>query len=123
MNIGGGQQFALQPVKLIVSNPEWAGEKAFDSPLELSYDEINRERDKILSTLINAGMNMGLSLFILGIPATKPGKLSPSDIAKLVRFIQITRPEALKLLATTLTKLICTRQQKAEHTKLVKKAA
>lgn len=117
------KQPAPQYADLAVSNPEWLRESLFNSLSSLSYDERSNALDRILSDLRKARVNLGPTLFKLGIPASKPDELSPNDMAKLVRFIRINQPEAMKVIASTITELTSPRDRKAECAKSVGKAA
>jgi hypothetical protein len=119
----GDEKNLPQLAELTVSNPEWLRERIFSALSELSYDERNEAQYEILYHLMNAGVSIGLSLFTLGIPAATPDQLSPSDLAKLVRFIRINKPEVIKAIEASLKELIYGQRQKAKRAKPVKKAA
>lgn len=105
------------------SSPDWLRDRVFNALKRISTDERASVRDSILSDLRNAGVNIMSSLVVLGIPARTPDELSPSDMAKLVRYVRINMPEALKVLGGTLTKLIASEGEEAGAVKPVRKAA
>lgn len=104
-------------------SPEWLRDRVFDALNGLSEEERASVRDRILSDLRKAGVNIMSGLMTLGIPARMPDELSPSDIAKLVRYVRINMPGPIKALSGTLTELIASGAEKAEVVKPVSKAA
>ena len=108
---------------LASSSPDHLRETLFKALSALPPDECGRARDKILSDLRRAGLNISSGLVKLGILAETPDELSPSDIAKLVRYVRLNRPEAMKYLERTLTDLMALKAQKVEGVKPIGKAA
>ncbi len=104
-------------------NPEWLRDRVFNALSRLSADKRESMRDRILSDLRKAGVNIASGLVKLGIPARTPDELSPSDIAKLVRYVRINTPGAMNVLDGTLTELIAPEAEKAGGVKPVSKAA
>lgn len=105
------------------SNPDWLRDRVFKALIRISPDERSRFRDNILSDLRKAGVNIMSGLIKLGIPATTPDDLSPSDVAKLVRYVRMNRPEALMVAGASLTELIAAEVKVAEGRKHLKEAA
>ena len=104
-------------------SPEWLRDRAFNALNRLSTDEQRRVRDRILSDLRKAGVNIMSALVTLGIPARMPDELSSSDIAKLVRYVRINTPGAMKVLGETLTECIAGETVIAGRVKPLKEAA
>jgi hypothetical protein len=105
------------------SSPERLRDRVFKALNKLSTEERASVRDRILSDLRKDGVNIRSALVALGIPAVTPDDLSPSDMAKLVRYVRINRPEALKALGGSLGELISPEAEKAGVEKPVTKAA
>lgn len=72
----------------------------------LTADELDYWRDQLLSGLREAGLNLGAYRFLIGISVDSIGTLTPSDIAHLIRYVRINMPEALKIVAGRLGKLL-----------------
>lgn len=105
------------------SSPEWLRDRVFKALNKLSTQERASVRDTILLDLRKVGVNISSGLVKLGIPAKTPDDLSPSDIAKLVRYVRINTPEALMALSESLGELISPEAEKAGGEKPVTKAA
>jgi hypothetical protein len=105
------------------SNPEWLRDRVFNALNALSLDERESIRDKILSGLRNAGVNIPSGLMKLGIPASTPGDLSPSDIAKLVRYVRMNTPEAMRAFRETFAELIALEARISKGAKPLERAA
>ena len=105
------------------SCPEWLRDTVFNALNKLSTEECASLRDTILSDLGKVGVNIRSALVKLGIPAKTPDDLSPSDIAKLVRYVRINSPEAIKAIGGTLDELIAPEAEKAGGVNPVTKAA
>ncbi|HWP42401.1 MAG TPA: hypothetical protein VNO14_04150 [Blastocatellia bacterium] len=108
---------------LAVASPEWLRERVFSSLRRLPPEERESARDRILADLKRAGVNIGSALLILGIPALTPDELSPSDIAKLVRYVRINTPKAMTVLSRTLGGLIAPEAPEAKAEKPLRRAA
>ena len=104
-------------------SPEWLRDRAFNALNGLSEEERVNVRDRVLSDLRKAGVNIMSALVTLGIPARMPDELSSSDIAKLVRYVRINTPGAMKVLSETLAELIPPEAEKAGGVKPVSEAA
>jgi hypothetical protein len=104
-------------------SPEWLRDRVFQALNRLSADERASVRDRILSDLRKVGVNIMSGLLTLGIPASMPDELSPSDIAKLVRYVRINAPGAIKALGGTLTELIAPEAENAGGINPASKAA
>jgi hypothetical protein len=120
---GTAKQHARPDQCLSGSSPEWLRDKVFNALNKLSTDKRDSVRDRILSDLRNAGVNIMSSLVALGIPARTPDELSSNDIAKLVRYVRINTPGAMNVLGGTLTELIAPNVEKTGGVKPVSKAA
>jgi hypothetical protein len=84
----------------------------------LSPDEWAVTRNKLLMALDEAGVNLGSSMFILGIPARDSEELTAPELAMLMRYVRINEPNALMDLSEQLMELQRTyRETRAEPTR------
>ena len=72
----------------------------------LTADELASWRDHLLSGLRKAGVNLGACRFLLGISGDSTDNLTPSDIAHLIRYVRLNLPEAMKVVAGRLGRLL-----------------
>jgi hypothetical protein len=97
-------------------------DKVYETLSALPREQSDLVRDKILSALRSAGVNIGASLLLLGIPATQPAELMPLELAKLLRYVRINLPDALKLVGEPLISLM-TRGREPRKGRVTRKAA
>jgi hypothetical protein len=105
------------------SDPDLLRNTVFNALKALPPGERSRLRDKILSDLEAAGVNIISGLVKLGIPARTSDDLSAYDMAKLVRYVRMNRPEAMRVVSAILGELITAGEQAAEGAKSFKRAA
>jgi hypothetical protein len=72
----------------------------------LTAEELVSWRDHLLGGLIKAGMNLEACRFLIGISEDSIDNLSPSGIAHLIRYVRLNLPEAMKVVAGRLGKLL-----------------
>ena len=72
----------------------------------LPIEQRNSMRDALFAGLRSSGIHIEGVLLILGIPAETPDDLSPSDIAKLIRYVQMNSPDAIRNVRDDLAKLL-----------------
>ncbi|HSB11245.1 MAG TPA: hypothetical protein VLM38_17285 [Blastocatellia bacterium] len=72
----------------------------------LPEDERARVYDRIVADLEKSGVNLRQHIVVLGIPARTIDELTASDIAKLVRYVRMNEPRALKALVPILDELL-----------------
>jgi hypothetical protein len=77
-----------------------------DAFLLLSEDERSLVRDRVLAGLRKAGVHIGQCLLLLGIPARTADELTAPDIATLIRYLRISEPKALAVLAPVLSETL-----------------
>jgi hypothetical protein len=68
-------------------------------------------RQRLLSGLAEAGIHIGASLFMLGIPASSLDELTPSDMGKLLRYTRINSPAVIEALAEPLSDLFVVKRE------------
>jgi len=61
---------------------------------------------RLLDGLAQAGVHIGAALFMLGLVASRLDELTPSDVAKLLRYGRINNPKAIEALAGPLAELL-----------------
>jgi hypothetical protein len=66
---------------------------------------------RMLKGLENAGVHVGSSLLMLGIPANGDEDLTPSDMGKLLRYIRFNSPAAIEALAGPLSELFLLKRE------------
>jgi hypothetical protein len=91
--------------------------------LMLSEQEQGLMRDRLMSGLAQSGLHIGAFLFLLGIPARTPDEILPNDLAKLIRFVQINHPEAIREIAAPLAALQARPFHAGNSVKAARKAA
>lgn len=69
-------------------------------------------RQRLLSGLAEAGMHIGASLFMLGIPASSLDELTPSDMGKLLRYTRINSPAVIEAVAEPLADLFVVKRER-----------
>ena len=80
----------------------------------LSPDERASMRDSLLTGLRRAGVDLGPSLLILGIPARVPDELTAPELSMLMRYVRINWPGALKSISTQLAELLARSPRRSE---------
>lgn len=68
-------------------------------------------RQRLLAGLAMAGVHVGATLFMLGIPATSLDDPTPSDLGMLLRYIRINTPTAIKALNGVLSELLAAKEE------------
>ena len=63
-------------------------------------------RDHLLSGLRKARVNLVACRFLIGICGDSTDNLAPSGIARLIRYVRLNLPEAMKVVAGRLSKLL-----------------
>lgn len=97
-------------------------DRVYETLSALPREQSDLVRDRVLSGLRNAGVNVGASLLLLGVPATQPSELMPLELAKLLRYVRINLPDALRLVTEPLIGLL-TRGGEPRKGRLTRKAA
>jgi len=73
--------------------------------ISLPLDSRAPIKERLLSAIQSAKLNVGSILLLLGIHAESVDDLTPSDVAYLVRYIRINSPQALQALSKPLSEL------------------
>ncbi|HEU4391310.1 MAG TPA: hypothetical protein VFV34_26155, partial [Blastocatellia bacterium] len=72
---------------------------------DLSFDEYGTVREELIAGIRRAGTNVAASLLMIG-AAVSDGDVLPPDLAHLVRYLRINRPESLKHVRGILARLL-----------------
>ena len=89
----------------------------------LSDKEWTAVNKSLLDMLKRAGVNVGLCLLLLGIPATTPDKLTEPEIASLIRYVRINEPTAIALIAPVLSEILSRNFEPARGAMVTTRAA
>lgn len=81
-------------------------DRARHSLAALAEEDRRAACGKLLAGLAGAGVNVSSSILVLGIPARRADELTPSDMAKLLRYVRINWPAAIVALAEPLRQLL-----------------
>ena len=86
--------------------PDALRESVREALSALTADELVSWRDHLMSGLRKAGMNLEACRFLIGISGDSTDNLTPSGIAHLIRYVRLNLPEAMKVVAGRLDKLL-----------------
>jgi len=86
--------------------PDALRESVQEALSTLTPDDLASWRDHLLSGLRKAGMNLDACRFLIGIYGDSTDNLTPSAIAHLIRYVRLNLPEAMKVVAGRLGKLL-----------------
>ena len=89
----------------------------------LSAEERPAVNDKLLTTLKEAGVNIGQQLLLLGIPARTAEELTAPEIATLIRYVRINESRAMMALVPLLSELLAAHGEAARCLKFFSCAA
>ena len=110
MILGRGAAQREQVIRLVADpmniEPDALRDSVRDTLSALTADELAFWRDHLLGGLRKAGVNLGACRFLLGTSGDSTDNLTPSDIAHLIRYVRLNLPEAMKVVAGRLGKLL-----------------
>jgi hypothetical protein len=104
-------------------DPDELRNRLRDSLLTRPFDERSVATNRIATGLKNAGLNVGATAVLLGIPGETVSDLTPSDIAHLVRYVRINRPEILKAVTQPLIEVLTRTSEPVRRVHQPRKAA
>ena len=93
---------SFDPVTLA---PNDLRDRARHSLARLAEEDRKATCGRLLAGLAAAGVNVSSSILVLGIPARRADELTPSDMAKLLRYVRINWPAAMAAMAEPLRQL------------------
>ena len=88
---------SIKPVDFTIIEPDAVLDVIRKTLFSLTDDEMTSLRSRLLSDLRKARLHVGACLFMLGIPASAPEDLTPTDIAQLVRYVRINQPHLMQV--------------------------
>jgi hypothetical protein len=103
--------------------PDALRDSVRDALSALTADELASWRDHLLSGLRKAGLNLEACRFLIGISGDSTDNLSPSGIAHLIRYVRLNLPEAMKLVAERLGKLLTVSSDSVTKARQFRRAA
>lgn len=86
--------------------PNSLRDRVYEALVSLPREERASMSDRIISNLKDFRVNVRTGLLMLGIPAQTANDLTPSDLAKLMRYLRINAPTALGAIASPLYDLL-----------------
>ena len=124
---GRGAAQKEQVIRLVADpmkvEPDALRDSVRDKLSALTADELASWRDHLLSGLRKAGVNLGVCRFLLGTSGDSTDNLTPSDIAHLIRYVRLNLPEALKVVAGRLGKLLTASDDSVTKARQFRRAA
>jgi hypothetical protein len=103
--------------------PDALRDSVRDALSALTADELAAWRDHLLGGLMKAGMNLEACRFLIGISEDSIDNLTPSGIAHLIRYVRLNLPEAMKVVAGRLGKLLTVRNESVTKARQFRRAA
>jgi hypothetical protein len=89
----------------------------------LSEEGRHDVHEKLVAALKEAGVNLGQHLLLLGIPARTADELTAPEIAKVIRYVRINEPRAMRALVPILSELLTMHVESAQGVKVLSRAA
>jgi hypothetical protein len=96
-------QQSLDPTQI---EPNSLRDRIYKALVSLPIEERASVTDKIIGSLKDFSVNVRTGLLMLGIPARTADDLTPSDTAKLMRYLRINAPKALEAISAPLRDLL-----------------
>ena len=103
--------------------PDALRESVREALSTLTADELASWRDHLLSGLRKAGVNLGACGFLIGISDDSTDNLTPPGIAHLIRYVGLNLPEAMKVVAGRLGKLLMVSNDSVTKARQFRRAA
>ncbi len=102
----------------VTAEPNALRESVYRALLRLSPEERMAMRGELLAGLRQAGVNINNCLFALGTVARTIDEVTPSDLAYLIRFVRLNAPQALRMIAEPLARLLASDDGKRRTSRL-----
>jgi hypothetical protein len=114
---------AQQLFELATTEPDLLRDSVREALSQLSEEERRAVHNGLLLALREAGINIAQHLFVLGIPARTAEELTAPEIATLIRYIRISAPGVMAVLASILADVLGKRAAPAQRVKPSRRAA
>jgi hypothetical protein len=96
-------QLSIDPINL---EPNSLRDRVYQALSGLTFEERASISDRIINGLKGFSTNVHTGLLMLGITARTVSDLTPSDVAKLIRYLRINAPKALEAIGLPLRDLL-----------------
>jgi hypothetical protein len=113
-------QQSLDPVNL---EPNSLRDRVYQALSGLTFEERASVSDRLISGLKGFSVNVRTGLLMLGITARTVSDLTPSDVAKLLRYLRINAPKALEAIGSPLRDLLNAREAFEKNSGSLRRAA
>jgi hypothetical protein len=117
------ENFSQQSFDPINLEPNSLRDNVYTALSGLTFEERASTIEKLISNLKGFSVNVRTGLLMLGITARTVSDLTPSDIAKLLRYLHINAPKALEAIALPLRDLLATGKAFQKTSTPLRKAA
>lgn len=94
------------PVEFASAEPDYIRDTVCAALLSLSTDKRAIIRNKLLTDLRKAGFKVRQSLLMLGASAKTADELTAPEIAALIRYVRLTKPNLMSVVAEPLEELL-----------------
>lgn len=103
--------------------PDALRESVREALSALTAEDLASWREHILSGLRKAGVNLEACRLLIGISGDSTDNLTPSGIAHLIRYVRLNLPEAMKVVAGRLGKLLTVSNDSVAKARRFRRAA
>lgn len=93
-------------VELVDVEPDSLSEAVRAALSSLPEDQRSSVRSRLLTELKKAGLRVRESLLLLGVSARTTDELTAPEIAALIRYVRLTKPNLMKAVAEPLSELL-----------------
>jgi hypothetical protein len=117
------ENFSQQSSDPIHIEPNSLRDRVYQALSGLTFEERASMSDKIIGGLKGFSVNLRTGLLMLGITARTVSDLTPSDVAKLIRYLRINAPKALEAISSPLRDLLAASESFEKSPASLRKAA
>lgn len=114
-------QLAVRPkpvrreIDLHAADPNTLRDAVREALTALEPEEMEVVRHELVSQLKDTGINVGGTLFLLGIPVRTEEDLTPLDLGQLVRYAKLNLRNATNMLAGSLYRILNYQEQPSKQ--------
>jgi hypothetical protein len=95
-----------EPLDPSTLDPNALRERVYRALSVLKPNQLDDVKRELITELDAAGINVGGSLFLMGIPVSKTEDLTPLDVAQLIRYVRLSAPKVMYFLKDAIIRLI-----------------